>query len=134
MPLQRFNSSCQVYDKSNEDRLVDAAVAWEALFGSQDDDQLTLQIALGTAWLREPSDYAKRDQVFTTAKKIYGLRSKVIHGGSPKAKDVEEAAATLVEWLREMLVALMSTHRPLIDPKNRTRRLMLGDPSIAEPE
>ncbi|HZJ03918.1 MAG TPA: hypothetical protein VFD59_00425 [Nocardioidaceae bacterium] len=38
----RLVSAGLVYNKSAEDRLVDAAVAWEALFGSQDRDQLSL--------------------------------------------------------------------------------------------
>jgi len=96
--VHRLVSAALVYDKSPEDRLVDAAVAWEALFGSQDRDQLSLQLALSIAWLLAPDDHAERDRLFRRAKKIYGLRSKLVHGGGAKAQEVEKAADELTEW------------------------------------
>lgn len=54
--VHRLVSAGLVYNKRPEDRLVDAAVAWEALLGSQERDQLSLQLALGIAWLLAPGD------------------------------------------------------------------------------
>lgn len=124
----RLVSAGLVYNKSAEDRLVDAAVAWEALFGSQDRDQLSLQLALGIAWLLAPEDYTERERVFRRAKGIYGTRSKLVHGGGAKAQEVEEAANELTEWLQRALIALLTTHSPLLDGADRMRRLLLQNP------
>lgn len=125
----RLVSAGLVYNQSAEDRLVDAAVAWEALFGSQDHDQLSLQLALCMAWLLSPDDHAERDHVFRRAKKIYGLRSALVHGGGAKAREVEQAANELTEWLRHALVALVTTHSPLLAASDRVQRLLLRDPA-----
>lgn len=129
----RLVSAGLVYNKKAEDRLVDAAVAWESLFGSRDRDQLSLQLALGIAWLLAPDDYAEREPIFSRAKKIYALRSKLVHGGGvQKAKEVETAADELIEWLRQALIALVTTHAPLLSDKDRVQRLLLQDPSNCE--
>ena len=125
----RLVSAGLVYNKSAEDRLVDAAVAWEALFGSQDRDQLALQLSLCIAWLLAPDNHAERECVFRRAKKIYGLRSKLVHGGGAKPSEVEEAANELTEWLRQALVALV-THSSLLAASDRVHRLLLQDPAM----
>lgn len=125
---QRLVSAGLVYNKSAEERLVDAAVAWEALLGSQDRDQLSLQLALGMAWLLAPKDYAERERVFRRAKRVYGVRSRLVHGGGAKPKDVDEAADELIEWLQRSLVALLTTYSPLLDGADRVTRLLLQDP------
>lgn len=125
----RLVSAGLVYDKSPEDRLVDAAVAWEALFGSRDHDQLSLQLALSMAWLLSYNDHAARERLFRRAKKIYGLRSKLVHGGGAKTQEVEEAADELTEWLRRAVIALVTTHAPLLSATDRVPRLLLQDPS-----
>jgi hypothetical protein len=124
----RLVSAGLVYDKSAEDRLVDAAVAWEALFGSQDRDQLSLQLALSIAWLLASDDYAERERIFRRAKRVYGLRSKLVHGGGAKAQEVEKAADELTEWLRQAVIALVTTHSPLLHVVDRVQRLLLQDP------
>jgi len=127
--VHRLVSAGSVYDKSPEDRLVDAAVAWEALFGSQERDQLSLQLALSVAWLLAPDDHAERERLFRRAKKIYGLRSKLVHGGRTKAQEVEKAADELTEWLRQAVIALVTTHSPMLPIADRVSRLLLQDPS-----
>jgi hypothetical protein len=100
------------------------------LFGSQDRDQLSLQLALGMSWLLEPDDYEGRAAIYARAKKIYGIRSKVVHGGASKAADVEAAVIDLTEWLRTALVSLLTVHRPLLAREGRVNRLLLRDPSV----
>jgi hypothetical protein len=126
----RLVSAALVFGHSRDDRLLDAAIAWEGLFGSQDRDQLSLQLALAIAWLRAPTDYAERERVYARAKKIYGLRSRIAHGGSAKAPDVEQAADELIGWLRDALVAMVTTHSPLLASTARTQRLLLQDPGM----
>jgi hypothetical protein len=98
------------------------------LFGSQERDQLSLQLALSVAWLLAPDDHAERERLFRRAKKIYGLRSKLVHGGHTKAQEVEKAADELTEWLRQAVIALVTTHSPMLPIADRVSRL-LQDPS-----
>lgn len=128
VPAHRLVSAALVYNKSPEDRLIDAAVAWGALFGSQDRDQLSLQLALGIAWLLASDYYVKRERVFRRAKKIYGLRSRLVHGGAADVREVEKAADELTEWLRQALTILATTHSPLLPVTDRVQRLLLQDP------
>lgn len=128
----RLVSAGLVYDKSPEERLIDAAVAWEALFGSQDRDQLSLQLALSLAWLLASDDHTERERIFRRAKQIYSLRSKLVHGGGVNSQEVEKAADELTEWLRQAVVALVTTHSPLLPAANRVQRLLLQDPGNLE--
>lgn len=133
--VRRLVSACLVYNKPAEERLVDAAIAWEALLGSQDRDQLSLQLALGIAWLLAADNHADRERTFRRAKKIYALRSKLVHGGGARADEVEEAANQLTDWLRHALIALVTTHSPLMHAGNRAQRLLLQDPgNLAQDE
>lgn len=131
--VHRLVSACLVYNKTDEDRLVDAAVAWQAMFGSQDRDQLALQLALGIAWLLAPNDHNERERIFRRAKKVYTLRSKLVHGGATKTPDVGEAANDLIEWLRRALLALITTHSPLLGASDRAQRVLLQNPGNLAP-
>jgi hypothetical protein len=82
--VRRWVSDALVYREQPEDRLIDAAIAWEALFGSQNHDQLTVQLAFAMAWLLAPDEHVERAQIAKRAKKIYQLRSKLVHGGEVK--------------------------------------------------
>lgn len=126
---RRLVSAGLVYNHAGEDRLVDAAVAWESLFGSQDRDQLALQLALSMAWLLAADDHGARERIFRRAKQIYALRSKLVHGGTAKKQDVEAAANELTEWLRQALVSLLTTHSSLLGASDRVPRLLLQDPA-----
>jgi len=128
--VRRLVSASLVYNKPAEGRLVDAAIAWEALFGSKERDQLSLQLALGIAWLLEPIDYKARTELFRCAKKVYGTRSKIVHGGGAPAREVEQAAEDLIGWLRRALVAMLTMYAPLMTAGDRVQRLLLQDPSI----
>lgn len=71
--------------------------------------------------------------MFRRAKKVYGLRSKLVHGGGAKDREVEKAADELIEWLRQALIALVTTHSPLLNSADRVQRLLLQDPGNVTP-
>jgi hypothetical protein len=127
--VRRWVSAALVYGKQPEDRLIDAAIAWEALFGSQNHDQLTVQLSLAMAWLLAHDDNVERAKIAKRAKKIYQLRSKLVHGGEVKnRREIEDAVDELLEWLRRAFVHLATTHAALLPMKtDRARRLMLQD-------
>jgi hypothetical protein len=126
--VRRLVSACLVYNATSEDRLIDAAVAWEALFGSRDHDQLTVQLALAMAWMLAPEDYEDRLTTYRRAKTIYRTRSRLVHGNADMS-DVPQAAADLIEWLRQVFVALLTTHSSLLADPNRTLRIFLREPT-----
>jgi Apea-like HEPN len=129
--VRRFVSACLVYNATPEDRLIDAAVAWEALFGSRDHDQLTVQLSLAMAWMLAPEDYADRLKIYRRAKKIYATRSKLVHGGNASVTEIPAAATELTEWLREVFAALLTRHPSLLSESDRAVRVFLREPEEA---
>ena len=128
VPVRRMVSASLVYNAGPEDRLIDAAVAWEGLFGSKDRDQLTVQLALAMAWMLAPEDYPDRQRYYRRAKSIYSTRSKLVHGGNANVTEVPNAATDLMEWLRKVFIALLTTHSSLLKDSERTFRILLRDP------
>lgn len=60
------------------DALIDAVVAWENMLGSK--AETTFKICASMAWLIEPDDEGRRVAFLSKAKKIYSLRSDLVHG------------------------------------------------------
>lgn len=60
------------------DALIDAVVAWENMLGSK--AETTFKVCAAIAWLLEPEDQGKRIALLSKAKKIYSLRSDLVHG------------------------------------------------------
>lgn len=113
--------------QSPEDVLVDAIVVWENLFGSNQDT--TMRVTGALAWLLT-TNTAEREQEQQRLKKIYELRSKVVHGARQMTTQEmqtfpQEALDVALEALRKIFQA-----RPdLIDLKDsnaRSNRMLLG--------
>jgi hypothetical protein len=60
------------------DSFIDAVICWENMFGSSSES--TFRICGAMACLLEPFDSAKRLTEYESLKKLYGIRSKVVHG------------------------------------------------------
>lgn len=60
------------------DALIDAVIAWENMLGSRSDS--TFKVCAAMSWLLEPEVEEQRKSLFKKAKKIYNLRSRVVHG------------------------------------------------------
>lgn len=124
--VHRLVSSLGVYVKSPENRLVDAAVAWESLLGQKDNNQLSLQLTLALAWLVEPTDPIKRLSAYRRLKKIYGVRSKVVHGASVPQSKVQSAFHDLAEYMRTACHSLIFERTELIGSQDRALDLLIG--------
>lgn len=124
--VRRLALSLGVYVRSDEDRLVDAAVAWESLMGQKSSAQLSLQLSLGLAWLVEPSDATEREQVYRRLKKIYESRSKVVHGVAVPLAKVRSDFDDLSEILRSGCLRMFLDRQDLVHSTNRALDLMLG--------
>jgi len=84
------------YMKSQHDRLeekvIDHTIALEALVGDSSGPStgsISYKIALRTAFLVGKNAF-DREKIFTFIKKIYGLRSTLVHGQKPSKKSIEE--------------------------------------------
>jgi hypothetical protein len=107
------------------DRLIDAVIALENLFGAGDRGELSFRISTGCAWLLE-RDAPAREALQSRVSKLYTRRSRIVHGAhAPDPRDLipdaEEAADLAVRCLR----VLFGRRKDLIDEPNRARRLVL---------
>lgn len=71
---------------SEEDSIIDATIAMEALFGDDDNQEMTHKLALRMAALSSLDSRHERPafDVFKDTKTIYKFRSKVVHGRKEK--------------------------------------------------
>lgn len=78
--LRRFSYSCVRHD--NEDKIIDLMIAAETLFlHGKNEGEKGFRLALRAAYFLG-KDSASRKQVYDRMRKAYGLRSKLVHGGS----------------------------------------------------
>lgn len=108
------------------DRLIDAVVALENLFGTGS-GELAFRISAGCAYLLE-RDPKQRGRVQKEVARLYTVRSEIVHGAHAPAPhhvdaDARAAAAIAVRSLRALF-----TRRPdLLDKKDRARHLILDE-------
>ncbi|MFB6624250.1 hypothetical protein ACFCWD_36935 [Streptomyces sp. NPDC056374] len=70
------------------DSFVDAVICWENLFGTNQ-GEVGFRIAASIAHLLFPADSVERRKLFEEVKRMYGIRSKLVHGS--KEPDFLEA-------------------------------------------
>lgn len=118
-------------------RLVNQVVFMEVLFSS-DVHELSFQLASRISWyLRNNKTPDEREEVFNTVRDIYKMRSKIVHGSSPKNPEdlraqmrqmLDQSESVNSEIFREML---KRNHIELFSEKQRNenlRKLSLGLP------
>jgi len=102
MAFRRFS---QTYERDNDDdRLIDAWIAFEALF-LPEDAELSYRAQMRIARF-VGADLAERERIRDDLKTSYKMRSKVVHGAIAKAHSAHPAADitnTTVEILRQAL-------------------------------
>ena len=78
--IQRFCSSCERYLPNEPERLLDVAIALEAIFLNDDDTkELTYRLSLRAARLLGKT-LEERREIFSVIKQLYKFRSKIAHG------------------------------------------------------
>ncbi len=119
-----------------EDYILDATIALEALFSDDERTEMTHKLALRVAALATISDVFRRPpkQVFREVKQIYGYRSAVVHGSkkTDRARDITvhhtqrvPAGTLAVEYLRHALLILID-HPQYREPSRIDEDLLLG--------
>ena len=116
-----------------EDRLIDASVALEAMYGPFDDGEITRKISLRAAWLLGQSDDERR-ALSKEMKSFYKTRSKVAHGtvsNDPRRREKElaRALASGRDLARRSLFALLD--RGPINSEAEWNALVPDDPEDA---
>ncbi len=110
-----------------EDVLVDAVIVWENLFGSNQDTAMRVTGAL--AWLLS-SDAAGREQQYQRLKKIYALRSKIVHGAHQMTtQEIQRYPQEALDVALEALRRIFEVRPDLIDlgdSNERSNRMLLG--------
>lgn len=119
--------SYQAHRERVEDELVDVLIAAEALYLSDGGyTELGFRLALRAAALADPQtlEMTPRD-VFNLMKSAYSVRSAVVHGDTPKAKDLmlRGTAVTLPEFVqaieRAIRQGLREAVRRAADPADK---------------
>lgn len=108
------------------DRLIDAVVALENLFGTGS-GELAFRISAGCAYLleREP---VRRIEIQKEVARLYTVRSKIVHGAhAPAPNDVDPDARAAWDFAVRSLRALFAKRPELLDAKERARLLILGN-------
>lgn len=109
------------------DRLVDAVIAWENLFGTSEGEP-RLRISSAIAWLVK-SDNAQRASLQDRIKRLYDDRSKIVHGGTLDTQVIGERANEALALARQCLQILLRDRPDLLhlpDGAARSLRLILG--------
>ncbi len=107
------------------DALIDAVVAWENMLGSK--AETTFKVCAALAWLLEPEDEGERTALFSKAKKIYALRSDLVHGSvdaDPNlAPEYAQEALTMAVWAFRRIHA--DTTLKELRSSSRSERLLM---------
>jgi hypothetical protein len=134
--LARTRINIAALREDEEDAVIDATIALEALLSDESPQEMTHKLALRLAALCRLTDCPKRpSEIFRGVKHVYNYRSAIVHG-SAKANSKreislgsQESIRTVVlaeEYARLALRALVS--RPeFLDPARIDRELLLGD-------
>lgn len=108
-----------------EDSLVDAVVAWEAIFSGTPETQV--RTTLPSSVMLAPPGH--RADLAAEMRKTYALRSKLVHGkqGSMKSEDVAAARDRVVRWVTNLLRIIYTERRDLLslDATRRSELILL---------
>lgn len=104
------------------DKLIDAVIVWENLFGAR--TETTLRVTSALAWLLGDSE-DDRSARFQDYKEVYNFRSKVVHGDPVvDPKKVSLLAPRAVQTSIEALRVLFSKRQDLLRIKKSEDRSM----------
>lgn len=106
-------------------QLVDAVIAWEAMFGTA--TETVFRVTASLSMLLEPNAGA-RIELQRRLKKLYALRSDVVHGRSAPALGIQSAASEACDIALQALRALndMPDEFRNLGAAERSRDLLLG--------
>ena len=115
MAINRFNYAYE--RKREEDKLIDYMVAFEALF-MKETQELRHRLSVRIARFLK-GEYDERKDLYSKFKRIYDIRSKIVHGNSITPKELKklavESLSELISEVEEQLRKSIKTFIDLID-------------------
>jgi Apea-like HEPN len=102
--LNRFNSA--YYKRNPEDKIVDWMISFESLFSKKDDptDSITHKLALRSS--RFSKVQSERKEFYGKLKDAYNVRSKIVHGASVEAPQMDirsHISQCIIRYLDELI-------------------------------
>jgi hypothetical protein len=107
-----------------QDRLIDAVIAWESLFGASNES--TLRVSASLARMLHPGG-DPRVAAQESYRKIYQARSDIVHANETKTTSgqIEEYGRSAVDASLQVLPLLLTTHSHLLSVKSSTRSILV---------
>jgi len=122
-------SALEVAGHTDEDGLVDAMIALESMFGITQELSFRLSIAVAHLLGDTPDD---RERIYRRIKKLYGIRSNIVHGNAGKVPDlVHEHRDDAIRIGIDVLEKLLLDRPDLLSVREWEASLILG---TARPE
>jgi hypothetical protein len=121
--LKRFLSAfCERPDSA--DAFVDLLVALEAILGPE--HEVSFQVSAAIVKVIE-DDPESRGAQFKQFKKLYDLRSRIVHGDSLKAGEPEKSLLLLKSIALKFLKRIITNRRDILDanPRDRVKYILL---------
>lgn len=125
-PLKRLQYA--IFERTNpEDAIVDAIIAWEGMFSER--FETTFKVTGSMAKFLRSSP--KREEFFSRLKKLYNLRSDLVHGGTSdllKRENINDIRAEVVNIGLECIMKIISNDRLLaMSSEERIKSIMVLD-------
>ncbi|MBB3698177.1 hypothetical protein KMW28_17525 [Flammeovirga yaeyamensis] len=125
--LKRLESAIFA-NKTPEDSIVDAFIAWESMFSGRGDT--TIKVTGSIAKFLK-NDFTERENLYKELKKLYNLRSEIVHGKPKKSKELEKenirfVRKRIISIGIECLSKLLKDEDLLkLDPEKRVNKVLL---------
>ena len=103
MAINRFNFAYE--KKYPEDKLVDYMISFESLFLKETQELSHRLSARISRFLKD--DYDERKDLYSNFKKMYGIRSSIVHGESISSKSLRKAKVESIQELVQKIDALL---------------------------
>ena len=91
----------------SDQRILNLAIVLELLFAPHSQSETTHQIAFNTAWYLGGS-HVDRAELYRRIKRLYGVRSTLVHGGRTEEDTLLEAATELMSLCGRLLRLILS--------------------------
>lgn len=117
-----------IFERSNpEDAIVDAIIAWEGMFSEA--FETTFKVTGSMAKFLRPS--SERDKFYRRLKKLYNLRSELVHGGTSKSlknENIQDVRAEVINIGLECLMKIIRDDRLLsLSSTDRIKTILVLD-------
>ncbi len=122
IPLNRLRLA--IFERfSIEDSILDALIAWEGIFSGR--SETTFQIASSISKYIDIENYTK-EKLFARIKKLYGLRSAIVHGATPKIPIDNETRSEVIKIGLSCIKKILDNQQLIsLSPEERVKQVVV---------